>query len=64
VEGGTAPADVCRQPGCSEASLYIWKKRYGSIGVTEIKELRQLRNENARLKRLVVDLTLDKNILS
>ena len=64
VEGGTPPADVCRQLGCSEASFYIWKKRYGSMGMTEVRELRQLRDENARLKRLVADLTLDKNILS
>ena len=64
VESGTPPADVCRQLGCSEASFYIWKKRYGSMGMTEVKELRQLRDENARLKRLVADLTLDKNILS
>ena len=64
VEGGTPPADVCRQLGCSEASFYIWKKRYGSMGMTEVKELRQLRDENARLKRLVADLTLDNNILS
>jgi len=64
VESGTPPADVCRQLGCSEASFYIWKKRYGGMGMTELKELRQLRDENARLKRLVADLTLDKNILS
>lgn len=64
VDGRTPPADVCRQLGCSEASFYIWKKRYGSMGMTEVKELRQLRDENARLKRLVADLTLDKNILS
>lgn len=44
--------------------LYSWKKRYGSLGMTEVKELRQLRDENARLKRLVADLTLDKHILS
>ena len=64
VEGGTPPADVCRQLGCSEASFYIWKKRYGNLGMTEVKELRQLRDENTRLKRLVADLTLDKHILS
>jgi putative transposase len=64
VESGTPPADVCRQLGCSEASFYLWKKRYGSLGMTEVKELRQLRDENARLKRLVADLTLDKNILA
>ena len=64
VESGTPPADVCRQLGCSEASFYIWKKRYGNLGMTEVKELRQLRDETARLKRLVADLTLDKHILS
>jgi putative transposase len=64
VEGGTPPADVCRQLGCSEASFYIWKKRYGNLDMTEVKELRQLRDENTRLKRLVADLTLDKHILS
>jgi putative transposase len=58
VEAGTPPADVCRQLGCSEASFYLWKKRYGSLGITEIRELRQLRDENARLKRVVADLTL------
>jgi putative transposase len=42
----------------------IWKKRYGDMGMTEVKELRQLRDEDARLKRLVADLTLDKHILS
>ena len=56
--------DVCRQLGCSEASFYLWKKRYGNLGITEIKELRQLRDENARLKRVVADLTLDKHILT
>ncbi len=64
VESGTPPTDVCRQLGCSEASFYLWKKRYGNLGMTEVKELRQLRDENARLKRLVADLTLDKHILA
>lgn len=48
VESGTPPADVCRQLGCSEASFYVWKKRYGNMGLTEVIELRQLRDENAR----------------
>ena len=64
VEAGTPAADVCRQLGCSEASFYLWKKRYGNLGLTELKELRQLRDENTRLKRLVADLTLDKHILT
>jgi putative transposase len=63
AEGGTPVADVCRQMGVSEASFYVWKKKYGKLGITEIRELRQLRDENARLKRLVADLTLDKHIL-
>jgi putative transposase len=63
AEGGAPVADVCRQMGVSEASFYIWKKKYGQLGLTEIRELRQLRDENARQKRLVADLTLDKHIL-
>lgn len=63
AEGGTPVADVCRQLGVSEASFYLWKKKYAKLGLTEIRELRQLRDENARLKRLVADLTLDKHIL-
>ena len=63
TESGTPVADVCRQMGVSEASFYVWKKKYGRLGLTEIRELRQLRDENARLKRLVADLTLDKHIL-
>ena len=53
AEGGTPMAEVCRQLGVSEASFYLWKKKYGKLGITEIRELRQLRDENTRLKRLV-----------
>ena len=63
AEGGTPVADVCRQMGVSEASFYVWKKKYGQLGLTEIRELRQLRDENARLKRLVADQALDNAIL-
>jgi putative transposase len=63
AESGTPVADVCRQVGVSEASFYLWRKKYAKLGLTEIRELRQLRDENARLKRLVADLTLDKHIL-
>jgi putative transposase len=56
-------ADVCRQLGISEATFYVWKKKYANLGGTEVRELRQLREENSRLKRLVADLTLDKQIL-
>src|ERR687894_641342 len=49
--------------GISEATYYVWKKRYADLGVLELRELRQLRDENARLKRLVADLTLDRHVL-
>ena len=64
VEGGRPVPDVCRQMGVSEATFYVWKKKYGHLGVTELRRLRQLEDENTRLKRLVADLTLDKHMLS
>ena len=63
TETGTAVADVCPQLGISDATLYVWKKRYANLGATELRELRLLREENAKLKRLVADLSLDKQIL-
>lgn len=63
AESGTPFADVCRKIGIAEATFYLWKKKYGSLAVSEVRELRQMREENARLKRLVADLTLDKQIL-
>ena len=51
AESGTPVADVCRQTGIAEATFYLWKKKYGSLGVPEVRELRQMREENARLKR-------------
>jgi putative transposase len=64
VEGGTSPADVCRQLGVSEATFYIWKKKYAHLGVSELRTLRSLEDENARLKRLVADRTLDKHMVA
>ena len=64
VESGTPPADVCRQLGVSEATSYIWKKKYAHLGVSELRKLRSLEEENARLKRVVADLTLDKHMLA
>ena len=64
VEGGRPVGDVCRQVAVSEATFYVWKKKYGHLGVTELRRLRQLEDENTRLKRLVADLTLDKHMLS
>ncbi len=63
AESGTQVGDVCRQMGISEATFYVWKKKYGGLSLTELRELRQLREENAKLKRLVADLTLDRHVL-
>ena len=64
AESGTPVGDVCRQLGVSEATFYTWKKKYAHLGVSELRRLRQLEDENARLKRLVADLTLDKHMLA
>ena len=63
AESGTPVSDVCRQLGVSEATFYVRKKKYAHLGVSELRRLRQLEEENNRLKRLVADLTLDKHIL-
>jgi len=64
AEAGTQVADVCRQLGISEATFYVWKKKFGHLGVGELRRMRQLEDENSRLKRLVADLTLDKHMLT
>jgi putative transposase len=64
AESGTPVGDVCRQLGVSEATFYAWKKKYAHLGVSELRRLRQLEDENARLKRLVANLTLDKHMLA
>ena len=63
AEAGTPATDVCRQLGVSEATFYVWKKKFAGLGVTELRKLRMLEEENARLKRVVADLTLDRHIL-
>ncbi len=62
-ESGTPVAEITRKLGVSEATFYAWKKKFGSMGTAEIRELRQLREENAKLKRLVADLSLDRTML-
>ncbi len=64
VESGTPVGDLCRQLGVSEATFSTWKKKYAHLGVSELRRLRQVEEENARLKRLVADLSLDKHMLS
>jgi putative transposase len=64
VDGGMAVANVCRQMGTSEATFYVWKKTYANLSSTEIRELRSLREENAKLKCRAADLSLDKHILA
>jgi putative transposase len=63
VEAGVPVGDVCRQVGVSEQTFYRWKKEYGSMLPSEARELKQLRDENTKLKRLVADLSLDKVML-
>ena len=63
VEGGVPTGDVCRQVGISEQTFYRWKKVYGGMPPSEARELKLLRDENAQLKRLVANLSLDKVML-
>jgi putative transposase len=55
--------EVCRKMGISEATFYNWRKKYGGLGPSELRRLRQLEEENSKLKRLVADLSLDKVML-
>lgn len=63
VESGRPVGEVCRQLGVSEQSFYRWKHKYKGMGVAELRRLRQLEEENQKLKKIVADLTLDKHIL-
>jgi len=62
-ETGTRVEEICRQLGVSQATFFNWKKKYGGMGVSELRKLRQLEDENAQLKKLVADLSLDKQML-
>ena len=55
--------EVCRKVGISQATFYAWKKKFGGMGVSELRRLRQLEEENRKLKQLVADLSLDKVML-
>ncbi len=63
AENGTLVDEICRKLGVSEATFYRWKKQFAGMGVVEIRRLNQLEEENAKLKRLVADLSLDKSML-
>ncbi len=63
VEGGRKAAEIAREMGVSEATVYTWKSRYGGMQVSDAKRLRQLEDENRRLKGLVADLSLDKEVM-
>jgi len=63
AEDGTAIGEVCRKAGISEATFYNWRKKYAGLVPSEMKRLRQLEDENGKLKKLVADLSLDRAML-
>lgn len=63
TELGTSVPEVCRKLGISDATFYTWRKKYGGISPSELKHIRQLEEENLRLKKLVADLSLDRAML-
>jgi putative transposase len=63
IELGTPVVEVCRKMGVSQATMYKWREKFGGMGPSELRRLRQLEEENNKLKRLVADLTLDKVML-
>lgn len=63
AESGVPVVEICRRMGVTEVTFYRWKKRFAGMGITELRKLRQLEDENRKLKALVADLTLDKHML-
>lgn len=63
AETGTWAIEVCRKMGISETTFYNWKKKYGGLGVSELRRLKQLEEENRQLKKLIADLSLDTQML-
>jgi len=63
AEAGTKVTELCRKLGVSQQTFYRWRRQFAGMGVAELRELRQLRQENRQLKRLVADLSLDKHML-
>ena len=63
AEGGTPIVEVCRKMGVTETTFFRWRKQFAGLGIAELRRVRQLEEENRRLKTLVADLTLDKHML-
>lgn len=63
AEVGVSVEEVCRKMGISDATFYAWRKKFGGLGPSEVRRLRQLEEENRKLKQLVADLSLDKAML-
>ena len=63
AEQGTSVGEIARKMGITEQTFYRWKKKYGGLMPSEVRKLKQLQEENTRLKRLVADLSLDKEML-
>ncbi len=63
AESGTSVPEICRKMGIAEQTFYRWKKKYTGMGVAEVRRLRVLEEENRKLKQLVADLSLDKQML-
>jgi putative transposase len=63
ADTGTRIDEICRKMGISEATFFNWKKKFGGLGVSELRRLRQLEEENSKLKQIVADLSLDKQML-
>jgi putative transposase len=63
ADNGVKVEEVCRKLGISDATFYNWKKKYGTLGISELRKLKELEEENSRLKKIVADLSLDKQML-
>ena len=63
AEFGDTVVEICRKHGIRQQTFYLCKKKYAGLGLSELRELRQLREENAKLKRLAADLSLDRHVL-
>ena len=63
AETGTPVEELCRKLGVTSATFYNWRKKYGGLGITELRRLKQLEEENSKLKKIVADLSLDKQML-